>query len=79
MNTTNVGERESPHERNGRDSNPRAFRPPAFKAGAIVRSATVPAPEGSGARPAVWSALTDPEQLATWAPVHLGSGPGPHG
>ena len=44
MNTANVGERESPHERNGRDSNPRAFRPPAFKAGAIVRSATVPGP-----------------------------------
>ena len=28
--------------RNGRDSNPRAFRPAAFKATAIVRSATVP-------------------------------------
>ena len=35
-------------ERNGRDSNPRAFRPPAFKAGAIVHSATVPWNEGSG-------------------------------
>ena len=41
------------HQRNGRDSNPRALRPPAFKAGAIVRSATVPpvrltAPVGRG-------------------------------
>ena len=41
--------------RNGRDSNPRALQPPAFKAGAIVRSATVPpvrltAPAGRGRR-----------------------------
>ncbi len=31
------------HQRNGRDSNPRALRPSAFKADAFVRSATVPA------------------------------------
>ena len=51
--------------RNGRDSNPRAFRPAAFKAAAIVHSATVPLPRipgtlrapRRGARAAEWGAL----------------------
>jgi hypothetical protein len=36
------GRTAKPHERNGRDSNPRGLRPVAFKATAIVHSATVP-------------------------------------
>ena len=30
-------------------------------------------------RPVVWSALTDPGQIAAWAPYSTGPRPGPHG